>query len=259
MKSIYGVILFFLSLSILCSPYSDYYKSNYIIAVNPITPLHKLSKDSIFSLRTARVKEHKLLGIFPKKYIPCASIYGRIDKNCDWVHDTQFYICNPYLLALVSSSTRISAFLPHCGITSVEYSYGKITETYRGLSAEKWLYYAFDYYPDSSQYRGVIRLWLVNALDAGFNYAHIDSSKSQNIAIAYPRSEGSILKSVYSERDLYHVGQYNKNNISPYNQNATIKLLKKEAKTALYVKLWRNCPSSPDIKEDFAYVIDIEP
>jgi hypothetical protein len=253
------VVLFFLSLSILCSPYSDYYKSNYIIAVNPITPLHKLPKDSIFSLRTAWVKEHNLLGIFPKKYIPCLSIYSRIEGDRDWVHDAQFYVCNPYILVAICSGDHVAALLPYCGINSVEYTVGKITETYRGESANRWFYYAYDYYPDSSRYYGSICLMMVNAHDAGFKFAHLDSSRSYNIDMSYPPSERSLVRSIYTPGEFYHVGRYSINNISPFDKNKTVKLLSKNRKTTLYIKLWRDSPATVDAKEDFAYVIIIEP
>ena len=38
--------------------------------------LNKLSKDAIFSLRKAKVNDNQILGVFPKRYIPAASIYG---------------------------------------------------------------------------------------------------------------------------------------------------------------------------------------
>ncbi len=247
----------FLVLAVSCAwAGADYYQGTYRIAVNPITPLHKLSKNAIFTLRQTKVSDYKMLGIFPEKYIPAPSIYGQVDEKVDWVHDTQFFVNNPYLLAVITSGNKVNAFLPHCRVDSVEYSHGKITETYRGKSAEKWFYYAFDYY---GEFQGIIRLWFVNAHDAGFGYACIDSSKSINIDMSYPPSESSFLKSIYSGGGFYHVGHLKKNNISPYDVRATIKLREKNTRTAIYVKLWKNRPATMGVKEDFAYVFKMEP
>ena len=236
--------------------WASYYQSAYRIPVNPITPLHKESKDAIFSLRKAKVSDHGKLGIFPEKYTPAPSIYGRVDEKADWVRDTQFFVSNPYLLAVITSGNKVNAFLPYCKVDSVEYSYGKITETYRGQSAEKWFYFTFDYY---GEFQGIIRLWFVNAYDAGFKYACIDSSKSINIDMNYPSSENSFLKSIYSGHEFYHVGHLRKNNISTYDVRATMKLREKNARTAIYVKLWKSCPMAISVKEDFAYVFKMEP
>jgi hypothetical protein len=252
-----SLCLCFLVLAVSFAPaWADYYQGTHRIAVNPITPLHKLSKDAIFSLRKAKVRNNKILGIFPEGYMPAPSIYGQVDEKADWVRDTQFFVNNPYLLVVISSGNKVNAFLPYCNVDSVEYSRGKITETYRGQSAEKWFYLAFDYY---GEFQGTLRLWLVNAYDAGFNYACIDSSKSINIDMSYPPPESSFLKSIYSGHEFYHVGHLKKNNISPYDVRATIRLREKNSRTVLYVKLWKSRPSAMSGKEDFAYVFKMEP
>jgi hypothetical protein len=252
-----SISLCFLVLTMLFAPaWADYYQGTHKIAVNPITPLHKLSKDAIFSLRKAKVSDNKVLGIFPEKYMPAASIYGQIDETADWVRDTQFFVNNPYLLVVISAGNKVNAFLPYCSVDSVEYSHGKITETYRGHAAETWFYFAFDYY---GEFKGILRLWLVNAYDAGFRYACVDSSKSVNIDMNYPPDEGSFLKSIYSGHEYYHFGHLKKNNISTYDVRATMKLREKNSRAAIYVKLWKSLPSAMSVKEDFAYLVKIEP
>lgn len=252
-----SLFLCFLVPAMLFAPaWADYYQGNHLIIVNPTTPLHKQSKDAIFSLRKAKVSDNKILGIFPEEYMPAPSIYGQVDEKADWVRATQFFVNNPYLLAVITSGNKVNAFLPYCNVDSVEYSHGKITETYRGQSAEKWFYLAFDYY---GEFQGILRLWFVNAYDAGFKYACIDSSKSINIDMNYPSSESSFLKSIYSGHEFYHVGHLRKNNISPYDVRATIRLREKNSRAVLYVKLWRSRPSAMSGKEDFAYVFKMEP
>ncbi len=255
--AICSLCLCFLALAVSSAPaWADYYQRAYRIPINPIIPLHKKSRDVIFSLRKATVSDHKILGIFSENYMPAPSVYGQVDEKADWVRDTQFFVGNPYLLVVISAGNKVDAFLPHCEVDSVEYLHGKITETYRGRSAEKWFYFAYDYY---GEFQGIIRLWFVNAYDAGFKYACIDSPKSINIDVNYPSSESSFLKSIYSGHEFYHVGHLKKNNISPYDVRATVRLREKNSRTVLYVKLWRSRPSGTSVKEDFAYVFKMDP
>jgi hypothetical protein len=258
-KASFLFVFTFLAFSILgalpLQVWAGYYPGMHSIAVHTMTPLHKQPISVIYSLRKARVEENKVLGIFPENYTPSASIYSQIDERADWVHDTQFFVNNPYLLVVISGGNYVNAFLPYCYLNSVDYSHGKITETYRGSSAQKWFFFAFDYYPDV---KGIIRLWFVNAYDAGFKYAHIDSSKSINIDMDYPQAKDSLLTSIYSGNEFFHVGHLKKNNISPFDVRATVRLKEKNAKTAIYVKLWKNRPSDKSAKEDFAYLMKIE-
>lgn len=178
-----SLFLSFFVLGISSTPaYPAYYKGTHTILVNPAIPLHQQSRDAIYSLRKRKINDDKILGIFPENYVPAASIYGQINEKAGRVHDTQFFVNNPYLLAVISSGNKVNAFLPYCNMNSVEYSHGKITETYKGRPAEKWFFFAFDYYGD---FKGIIRLWFVNAYDAGFKYAHVDSSKSLKLYYAY--------------------------------------------------------------------------
>ena len=250
-------LLSFFLLAISSTPaYPAYYKGTHKIVVNPIIPLHQQAISAISSMRKAKVDENRLLGIFPESYKPDASIDGQIDERAEWVRDTQFFVNNPYLLVIISSGNKVNAFLPYCGVKSVEYTNQRITETYTGQSAQKWFFYAFDYYGD---FKGIIRLWFVNAYDAGFKYAHVDSQKSFNIDMNYPQSEGSILKSIYSGHEFFHVGHLKKNNISPYDARATIKLKGNNTRTVIYLKLWKSRPSANGDREDFAYVFRIDP
>jgi hypothetical protein len=74
----------------------------------------------------------------------------------------------------------------------------------------------------------------------------------------YPSVVNSFLRSIYSGHEFYHVGHLKKNNISSYDVRATIRLREKNANTAIYVKLWKNRPSSMSVKEDLAYVFKME-
>lgn len=162
LRSFVFIGISFAWLGISFSPaFPDYYQGSRTISINPITPLHKQTQEAIYALRKAKINDHKILGIFPKDYAPDATIYGRIDEKADWVNDTQFFVNNPYLLVVISSEKTVNALLPFCKLSSVAYSPGKITETYQGKFAQKWFSSLYDYYS------GIIRLWFVNAYDAG--------------------------------------------------------------------------------------------
>lgn len=228
-----------------------------IIDITPATPLHKKSKEFIFSIRKSKVAERKYLNIFPENYLPSRSIFGQVDERAGWVNDVQFFVSNPYLLVLTSGANKVNALMPFCDVPSVEYSQGKITATYRGQSARRWFHFVYDYYGDS--YSGIIRLWFVNAWDAGFRYAHVDATRSENVNFNWHKGKNSVVRGVYSGREFFHVGHLAKNNISPVDARARVKLVSKGVRTVLYIKLWREQPESSASPEDLGHVIVIEP
>ncbi|KAF0145038.1 MAG: hypothetical protein FD156_1365 [Nitrospirae bacterium] len=229
---------------------------NLNIGFNPKVPLHKMKKQDIFALRKSKVDEYGDIGIYSKQYIPEESIFGKIDEQADWVQDTQFFIVNPYLLVVDSAGEYVDALIPCCPALSILYSKNKISVKYENEPAKKWLYYINDYYKDS---KGVVRLWFVNALDAGFKYAYVDSSRSMNVEPAADAPADHVMKGIYSPREFFHVGHYKKNNISPNDPKAKLKLKDKNGRTIIYVKLWRNQPATVSAQEDFAYVIEVNP
>ena len=64
---------------------------------------------------------------------------------------------------------------------------------------------------------------------------------------------------IYSPTEFFHVGRKGKNNISPNDAKAKLKLKDPNAKTTIYVKLWRKKPVNANAPEDFSYVIDVAP
>ncbi len=170
--------------------------------------------------------------------------------------DTQFFVSNPYLLVITSSAYKINALMLFCGVSSVQYSDRTITAAYRGEAAREWFKYVYDYYKD--QYSGIVRLWFVNAKDAGFKYASVDPAKSVNVDFG-KSSPGSVVGGIYAGHEYFHVGRYAKNNISPADANARVRLIEKNARTVIYVKLWRERPEKKTSPEDFGYVIVVEP
>ena len=63
----------------------------------------------------------------------------------------------------------------------------------------------------------------------------------------------------YSPTDFFHVDRKGKNNISPNDAKAKLRLKEPNAKTTIHVKLWREKPVNSDAPEDFSYVIDVAP
>jgi hypothetical protein len=226
------------------------------IAVNPAASLDGLSKEEILALRTSEVEKHRELAIFPKNYEPSSRVFGRLQDRGGWVKDVRFFINNPYLLVLNSSHPYVNVLTPYCGVSAVACSEGRISESYRGEAARKWFYYIYDYYKMNNE---IIRLWFANAYDAGFRFAHIDKRRSLNVDLTWKNSEDSLINGVYSGNEFFHVGHLAKNNISPRDERATIKLVKRDIKTAIYIKLWKNRPASHDAPEDFGYMIEMEP
>ncbi len=225
------------------------------IAVNPVVPLHKMKKEEIYAVRRARIDLYKHLAIYPDNYVPDPQIYRSIDEQADWIQDTQFFVANPYLLVLTSAGTTVNALLPFCGVQEATCSGRQLEVVYRGRSAEQWFYYIYDYYPGSS---GIVRLWFVNAYDAGYRFAHVDTQRSQNV-VTVSGSPAAVAVGIYEGHEFYHRGSKGKNNISIDDMMAKIRLNRRNEPTLIYIKLWKNRPSGIHAPEDLAYVIRIVP
>jgi hypothetical protein len=226
------------------------------IPVNKGISLNGLSTEEIFALRKSEVAKHRDLGIFPRNYAPSQRVFGQVQPRAGWVKDVQFIVGNPYLLVLNSSHPYVNVLAPYCGVDEVTFAGGKIIEAYRGEVARKWFFYIYDYYKKNN---GIIRLWLSNAYDAGFQFAHIDAARSVNLDFTWRNSPDSLVGGVYSGTEFFHVGHLGKNNLSPYDEKATIKLQRQDVHTVVYIKLWKDKPRSPDSREDLAYVIRMDP
>jgi hypothetical protein len=235
--------------------YAAYPQERVSIAVNAAASLDGLPKEQIFALRKSEVEKHKELGIFPKNYEPSSRVFGQVQDRGGWVKDVRFFINNPYLLVLNSSHPYVNVLTPYCDVSTVAYLERKISESYRGEAAKKWFYYIYDHYKQNNE---IIRLWFANAYDAGFRFAHIDRERSLNVDLTWKNSQDSIVNGVYSGNEFFHVGHLAKNNISPFDKRATLRLVTRDIKTVIYIKLWKNRPASRVAAEDFAYIIKME-
>ena len=214
-------------------------------------------KDEIASFRLKKVKKYSKLKIFPENYHPFESyherIYGRITPGEDWVSSVVYYIANPYLLVIFSNARCVNPLNLKCSYFDVFYENGVIKEIHRGHDANKWFESVFD---KSLEHPGKIWAVMVNAIDAGFFYGYVDVNKSKNVMRS--SNSSNITNKPHSPRYIYHVGKYNRNNISPNDPNAWVTLKKKNVDTEVYMKLWTKKPESSSQDPDLVYILKIE-
>ncbi len=226
--------------------------------IDLLSPISGMSFEEIVEFRKMKVDENSYLNIYPKNYeplnIPHKVIYYRITPFENWTELAEFYLRNPYLLIVIARKVSTMPLRYHCESVDIKYSFGKIEETISGTDAKIW----FDelYKKDQS---GIMRIWMINAHDAGFLYIGIDKQKSKNIDYSYFSQKTNIINSPYANTSFYHVGQYGENNLSRADPNGRIKLISKNAHTIIYIKLWRDRPKNYNDKEDFAYIINVIP
>ncbi|MFA6093838.1 MAG: zinc ribbon domain-containing protein [Elusimicrobiota bacterium] len=221
--------------------------------------LASMTREQFMAFRKEKVAEYSFLNIFPSDYDPFngprGQIYGGISFGKDWVEDAQFYIRNPYLLITLCQAPYINPILLNSGYPDVRYSTGSITETYAGETAARFFRQIFS----GENADGSVRIWMVNAFDAGLTYAHLSRERSQNLDFSAVSSEGNISRSVYSNHGFFHVGHYGKNNLSPNDPDGIVKVEQRDKPTVFYLKLWAKQPADPTQKEDFAYIIRVIP
>lgn len=217
--------------------------------------LPAVSKEQLAAIRKERIERYKFLNIYASPYTPDPVVYGQIDPATDWLQDTPLFIHNPYLLVSESGGNFVNSLFPYCSASSIVYSNHSITVRYDDLSARKWL----NEVEHLTEMPGMIRLWFPNALDAGYKFAHVDRAQSVNVAPIDNASEAHVMNAVYVPHDYYHRGRLGHNNISPNDENAKLKLVNVKARTVIFVKLWKSRPQSANDKEDFSYVIKVEP
>lgn len=247
---------------------SGFYKGSTTIA-NDISvcgydPSHKptaldgMNLQQIWDFRIKRVSLHKNLQIYPDDYNPFeasrAAIYKSIVAGKDWVATTPYYIANPYHLLNLAPANYVNPLNFLCPGVSIVCSGRKIEEKRKGRDSAQFFATVYDKGYDKA---GKVRIMTVNACDAGFHYASVDPEKSENIA---PEPETkNIMGNVYRCLGFYHVGRYQKNNLSPEDKNAWLMLKKKDVLTRITVKLWRKQPAFVKDDPDLVYVFSIEP
>jgi hypothetical protein len=223
------------------------------IGIRSADPFPAMPLAAIDAVRRAHVTEHALLGLFPPDYSvhagPGASVWAEIDPDVGWIPDTRFYLSNPYLLVVMSQRDFVNPLMIGARWPDVTYDRGTFVETWRGDLAPRWADLAC---------RGAmpceIRLWFVNALDAGLCYAHVDPAHSRNVAIP-PHLAGRphVLAEACRPLDYFHRGSRSLNNLSPVDERFHLRVSDPSRETVIHVKLWTARPAGPDAPADVVW------
>jgi len=218
------------------------------------TQLDTMDLEQIAAFRKAKVQEYAQLNFFHQGYDPFKpphnKIYGQITPKVGWVTTVPYYIANPYILLSLTHANYVAPFTVFLDDIDIVYANGRITETHTGTNGAMWHEFL-----DSRQ--GAIAVTMVNAWDAGFYYVHLVESLSENIVPA--TAPDNVGRTLYSQSSFYHVGQHQKNNISPYDARGCITLQNNGSPTKLVFYLWRKRPPSVEAKPDLIYEMIFQP
>jgi hypothetical protein len=229
------------------------------IRVNLPTQLGVFDRTGFIKFRKDKINEYGQTNIYASDYDPFTNphdeIYHSIVFGVNWTDFSQFYVCNPYFLIILSKPTHVIALAEHCGLSEIQYKNGTIEEVYSGSQAAQF----FSFVAEEPDLSNAVRLWMVNAQDAELPYIAIDKAKCENIDFTWRDTPENIANCIYTLKACYHVGSYKLNNISPDCPRATLKIKEMNKYTCIYVKLWANKPASKEAKEDLAYVIKVIP
>jgi hypothetical protein len=141
-----------------------------------------------------------------------------------------------------------------CPEVEFNYSGDRISEQRSGASATCWFNHVYDRYYTANP--GTLRVVMVNAFDAGFEFAHIDAAHSSNIAAVDVAD--NVVTGLYSQPSFFHVGHLAANNISPADRRGWIHMMRPRASTRISVDLWRKRPVTISASPDFVYEVNVE-
>lgn len=213
-------------------------------------------RDEIRRLRRRAVGAHRDLRLFPESYDPLkpphTSIWSSIVSGAGWVPGVAYYVVNPYAAVIATRAAHATPLTWTCGGGELRWDAGRLTEVVHGGAAACWLDEVF-----SGDRPGCVRLVTVNAQDAGFSFAHVDTARCTNVDDVRPPD--GIAHEVHRQRCLFHRGRRGLNNISPADPLARVMLERDNRDTTIVVKLWRGEPSSPQAPADLEYVIRVRP
>ena len=217
--------------------------------------LDGLSFGELSNLRMTQVGANDVLELYPPDYHPFEDyhnkIYGQIEEFQNWLNPAAYFFTNPYLLIIPTHAPYINPLNLACPDVSIVYDAGVIEEVHTGASASCW----FDTLYQPHGQHGTLWLFMVNAWDAGFKYAHVDVEQSKNVLAS--SEPDHITNSVHSRSYFYHVGQYGVNNISPRDTRAWVTLRQRDTPTEIYVKLWQKKPKTLTDEADIVYVVKV--
>jgi hypothetical protein len=218
------------------------------------TQLDTMDLEQIAAFRKEKVQQYAQLNFFHQGYDPFKpphnKIYGQITPKVGWVAVVPYYIANPYILLSLTHANYVAPFTAFLDDVDIVYANNRITETHTGENGALW--HAF---LDSKQ--GAIAVVMVNAWDAGFYYIHLVEGLSENVVPA--TAPDNVGRTLYSQSSFYHVAQYRRNNISPYDARGCITLQNNGSPTKLVFYLWRKKPPSVEATPDLIYEMIFKP
>lgn len=219
------------------------------------TQLDAMDLEQIAAYRKERVQHYAQLNFFHPGYDPLKpphnKIYSQITPMVPWVTTVPYYIANPYILLSITQDNRVAPFTIFLDDAGIVYSNGKIVATHAGINAKLWR----EWLAGRPTNQNVVNITMANAWDAGFYYVHLVENQSENVE---PSTDpNNVGKTFYSQSSFYHVGQHQKNNISPYDGRSRITLKDINSPTRLVFHLWRKQPKMVDAKPDMIYEINV--
>ena len=225
------------------------------------SPVLSAAKAEAMNFRRQRVEKIARLKLYPPDYAPSEEVFGGVRDDTLWTRPSGFFVGNPQMLVLETITGQVAPFAYYAPADNpredyrVEFLRDKIHAVYKNTSANHWFYWIFQHY--GSHRRNKLRLWMVNARDAGFSYAMIDAAKSRNIDLD---KSGDIVRMPMDSRAFFHYGgNVGANNLSPADSRMVVSLRENVRATKIYVKLWRTTPENAAAPEDFAFIIEAIP
>jgi hypothetical protein len=246
------------------------------VRINPMIELDGKTRDEIFKLRTAYVREHPgLLKFLVKgKYAPSQAVFGQIadgktwwgilgicyygrgEKSIEGPSEESRFIANPYLLAAACESFAQKVTKP--GLKPREiYPRPVSLWWYPPKSMAIAKYDVSGYFKDAREY-GFSRfdefcLPVYNARDMGFDYLNIVPEKCRNVEIV-------VSSEPIANPEFLHLGTSSgypggSNNMSPYFPPLGFRV--KALPARVHLKLWRQKPPSVKAPADFSFIIEM--
>jgi|GEM_PF-968593 len=221
------------------------------------TGLDGMGKEEIAAFRLQKISIYQQLGIYEPNYHPFKEyhlhIYRSITPGQAWLGPTPYYIANPYQLVVLTCANHVTPLNLYCPDVRITYSNGVFETIHQRQAAICWFIVVYR----SPDFPGQVWPITVNAWDAGFFYAFVDLSRSENVK--ENNNPGHITNRPLSGRYIYHVGKYGKNNLSPAIRNAWLTLNSRDTRTVIYIRLWRNKPGDTSRAPDLSCVFKILP
>ncbi len=254
----------------LSDDWEDEEDSGISIEINEHISLSEKTKEEIFDLR----KDYVSNSIFASpNYEPSEEVFGQIIDQMPWI-STDFcssapdwianidgpaihsiYITNPSIPILLDLPYYLSKNDPNDRCSTMTYYLTPLEATYSEEKKEVTVTYPLPHVMHSN---AAFQLVGVNARDFGYNYIFLDEDKS-TYKIKY-MEEDNVSNKVIRLEDFIHLGtachhESGCNNLSPMKNDLEFQPPEPssvtKSKVQLYLKLWKEEPSSAYAEPDF--------